>query len=176
MRVRFLPGACAWLLAGVAWMPVLAFAQQGADVPVEAGGATPRTGDGWVDARLPDIDRYAERHHEAFVDELVRYQAVPRAVAEEALQAGVPAGHLYYACAMAQALGRPCREVLSAWRGGGAGEGWADVARSLDPDRSDAARQRVKRGIVHSYARWARPLALDAALRRAFPDHPRSGR
>jgi hypothetical protein len=150
--------------------PPLALAQEAGGAPADDGAPAPAdTGDAWIDARLADIDRYAARHPDAFVDELARYQGAPRALAEEALAAGTPAGHLYYACALAQALGRPCRQVLDAWRSEAA-TGWAVVAARLAPDANAAARERVKRGIVHSYDRWARPVALDAALRRALPD------
>ena len=126
------------------------------------------TGDVWVDAALDDIDDYAARHRDAFVDELVRYQASPRELAEEALTAGTSPGDLYFACAMAQALARPCREVLDARRGDAAA-GWAGIARRVDAQQAGNALARVKRGIVASYDRWARPIKLDASLRRALP-------
>ncbi|TDK24351.1 hypothetical protein E2F46_08680 [Luteimonas aestuarii] len=167
-RARLAAGG--WWVAIALSMLLPAFAQETVE-----GDASPRTGDAWVDTQLPDIDRYAARHPDAFVDELVRYQGAPRLVVEEALQAGMPAGHLYYACALAQAAGRSCRNALDAWPPAG-DEGWAAVAEVLAPDRPGEAQQRVKRGIVESYTRWARPITLDASLRRAFPDHASSGR
>lgn len=171
MRSRLAAGGC-WvaIVLSVLSMLLPALAQETVE-----GDTSPRTGDAWVDAQLPDIDRYAARHPEAFVDELVRYQGAPRAVVEEVLQAGMPAGHVYYACALAQAAGRPCRSALDAWTSVDE-EGWAGVAEVLAPERPGEARQRVKRGIVESYARWARPITLDASLRRAFPEHASSGR
>lgn len=130
--------------------------------------AAPRTGDSWVDDALVDMAAYAGRHRNAFVDELVRYQAAPRALVNEALASNVPAGDVYYACAVAQALGRPCRELLDAATG--SDEGWAARVRAVDGEQSATALARVKRGIVESYRRWARPIALDASLRRDFPD------
>lgn len=129
----------------------------------------PATGDGWIDKQLVDINRYADRHREAFIDELARYQGAPRTLVQDALDDDVAPGDAYYACALAQALGRPCRELLVAWRVD-ASDGWSGVARRLEPERADQARDRVKRGIVESYDRWARPLTLDASLRRALPD------
>lgn len=151
------------LLLSLALMP--AVAQDSPDV------RAPGTGDPWVDAQLADIDRYAARHRDAFIDELARYHAAPRAVVNEALDAGVSPGDAYYACALAQVLGRPCREVLDArYAAPDVEEGWGGVAARLAPERAGDARERVKRGIVGSYDRWARPLTLDPALRRAFPD------
>lgn len=126
------------------------------------------TGDAWVDAALDDIDDYAARHRDPFVDELVRYQASPRTLAEESLSADTTPGDLYFACAMAQALGRPCRELLDARRAD-ASAGWADIARQADAKQAGTALARVKRGIVASYDRWGRPIELDASLRRALP-------
>lgn len=142
-----------------------------------AQGETPRaraTGDAWVDAALDDIDDYAARYPDAFADELVRYQGAPRALPDEALATGATPGDLYFACAMAQALGRPCRELLDARRGD-ASAGWAEIARQVDGKQARDALARVKRGIVASYDRWARPIELDASLRRALPKRKPAG-
>lgn len=134
-----------------------AFAQQPApaDNAALAPPWAPRTGDGWVDDALVDMGPYAARHREAFVDELVRYQDAPRALVEEALAAGTRPGDVYFACAAAQALGRPCRELLET---GAAADGWAGRLRSVDAEAAAAARARVRLGITASYTRWARPL------------------
>lgn len=169
-----LAGLGAWLVALSLWIVLMPASAQDVLAPEElapddADARAPATGDDWIDAQLADVNRYAERYRAAFVDELVRYQAAPRPLVEQALDADVAAGDAYYACALAQAFGRPCREVLDAWRAN-PGDGWDGVARKLEPDRAGAARDRVKRGIVDSYDRWARPLSLDASLRRALPD------
>ena len=124
----------------------------------QAGREPPGTGDAWIDDVLLDIDRYADKHRGAFVDELVRYQAVPRALVEESFSEELAAGDVYYACAMAQALGRPCRELLEARRGAES-ESWATIVRRIDAAQMSTAQRRVKAGLVGSYARWARPLA-----------------
>src|SRR5690606_6224898 len=119
MRIAFAAVLASLALSG----PVLS--QEAADADA------PRTGDAWIDASLVDMAVYAARHREAFIDELVRYQATPRALAEEALSSGLAAGDLYYACAMAQALGRPCREVLQA-RQRDRDADWSDIAGQVD--------------------------------------------
>lgn len=134
-------------------------------VAQEGGAGTewaPRTGDAWLDAALADINAYAARYTDAFADELVRYQSAPRALVEEELAAGTKPGDLYFACAMAQALGRACRELVQAWREDGSG-GWAGVAKRVDPAQATAALRQVRRGVAGSYLRWARPLPPDAA-------------
>jgi len=123
-----------------------------------AGPWEPRTGDAVVDARLADLNGYAARYPEAFIDELVRYFDAPRPLLEDLLDkpATVP-GDLYYACALARVSGRPCRGVLEAWlRGHEAG--WEGIAREVGVVPGDARAKRLRVGMAESYARWERPL------------------
>ena len=118
----------------------------------------PRTGDAVVDARLADVNRYAARYPDAFIDELVRYFDAPRPLLEDLL--GKPAtmpGDLYYACALARVSGRPCRGLLEAGIAGHE-EGWEGIAREVGVVPGDARAKRLRDGIVESYARWGRPL------------------
>ncbi|MCD9027131.1 hypothetical protein LDO26_02740 [Luteimonas sp. BDR2-5] len=144
-------------------------APQIAEVPADAVWA-PRTGDDWLDTWLADMNRYAARHHDAFVDEIVRYQGAPRALVEELLveQRWQPAD-VYLACATALALGRACREVATERRRDAAG-GWDEALARLDAGAGSAPLRRVRQGVVASYDRWARPITLDAQLRRALPE------
>lgn len=122
----------------------------------------PATGDPVVDQRLADINLYAARYPDAFVDELVRYFDAPRALIEELLGDGRhQAGDLYYACALARVSGRPCRGVLEA-RGAAPSDSWEDIARGLGVAPGDARARRLREGMADSYARWARPLPKGA--------------
>ena len=71
-----------------------------------ADAPPPGTGDAWIDVRLDDMDRYAARYREAFVDEIARYLEAPRPVLVEALERGMRPGDLYYACALARERGQ----------------------------------------------------------------------
>lgn len=149
-----------------------AWAQDADDAPAPA--ATPAvwtmaTGDAWLDTWLTDINTYAGRYRGAFIDELVRYQGAPRAFVTELLDAGGRPADVYLACATAQAIGRPCRDVVGEWRFDPAG-GWAEVLARLEAGPDTAPFARVRQGVVSSFDRWARPITLDAALRRASPD------
>ncbi|PBS11997.1 hypothetical protein CMZ82_11970 [Lysobacteraceae bacterium NML93-0792] len=146
---------------------------EGVEPAAEPDVWAPRSGDAWLDTWLADVNLYAERYGAAFADELVRYRGAPRALVEQLVAdpAWQPAD-VYVACALAQALGRTCREVAAAWRRN-PGAGWAALAETLDDERHGEAMARVKRGLVESYDRWARPIRLDAALRRAFPERER---
>src|SRR5262245_20663215 len=76
-------------------------------------GWHPRSGDVWVDTWLGDMNRYGARYPEPFIDEMVRYHDVPRPLVVDLMQTRHWApGDVYFACALASALGRPCRYVV----------------------------------------------------------------
>ena len=167
MSVR--SAATLWLVLLAA--PVLAqpAAETAADDVGQDEGAEQGTGDAWLDHWLADVDVYAARYREAFVDELVRYHEVPRGVVEQQLEAGVQPRDVYLGCATAHVLGRPCREVMAAWRNTPE-QAWSRVLVALEAGGDTDALARIRQGLVASYDRWARPIELDAALRRALPD------
>jgi hypothetical protein len=135
-----------------------------------AFGWNPRTGDAWVDERLADINGYGYRYREAFIDEIVRYHGAPRdLVFELVVDRRWAPGDVYYACALARIVGRPCRYVVDAWNRDH-GQGWGEVAKRLGIEPGSDEFHRLKRGFVPSYDRWNRVVELDAELRRAFPD------
>lgn len=173
MRPLFAAVSLSCLLLATVMCP--ASAQDGA-LPTDAAAAgedavpDPGTGDAWLDTWLEDVDLYAARYRDAFVDEVARYQVAPRALVEQLLdEAGMRAGDVYFACAVGRALGRPCREIAAHWRRARSG-GWVGVLERLGVAQGGEPVVRVKRGLVASYDRWARPIQLDASLRRAFPD------
>ncbi|MGO1541432.1 MAG: hypothetical protein ACTHXB_07355 [Luteimonas sp.] len=128
------------------------------------------TGDAWVDAQLVDIARYGRRHREAFIDELVRYREAPRALVVALLdEQGWEPGEVYFACSLAGVTGRSCRSIAER-RGQPPEASWSALASGLGADAGSEAFGRIKRGIVYSYRRWARPLELDAELEAAFRD------
>lgn len=134
----------------------------------------PRTGDVWVDARLADINRYGGAYREPFIDEMVRYHGAPRDFVTDLLvnQRWSP-GDVYYACTIAQAIGRPCRYVADQWQEH-RGQGWGVVAQRLGIKPGSAEFHRLKKGFVPTYDRWARPIELDAELARAYPNRGKS--
>ncbi|MGY1411170.1 MULTISPECIES: hypothetical protein [unclassified Luteimonas] len=128
-------------------------AQESSDEALEAG-----TGDDWIDARLRDMDAYAARHRDAFIDEIVRYLEAPRPLLDEALTAGgMRPGDVYYACALARASGRACRTLVDAWLDA-AGAGWESVAEQLELELGTKLHPRIREDIGASYRRWARPI------------------
>ena len=119
----------------------------------------PRSGDAWIDRQLADINAYGSRYRGAFVDEIVRYHAAPRDLVEELVnKRNWAPGDVYYACAVAQVIGRPCRAIVDAW-GQSHAEGWEQVAMQAGIAKRPDAMARLKQDITGSYARWGRPLA-----------------
>lgn len=118
----------------------------------------PRTGDAWVDQVLADVNQYGERYHDAFVDEMVRYYGAPREYVDELMdkQHWKP-GDVYYACAIAQIVGRSCRYVAEEWQRDHE-RGWGGLAERMGIKPGSTQFQRLKSGFAPSYERWARPL------------------
>ncbi|WP_119717151.1 hypothetical protein [Cognatilysobacter tabacisoli] len=138
-------------------------------------GWNPRSGDVWVDNTLGDMNRYGSRYRDPFVDELVRYHGAPRDLVTDLLNTRRWApGDVYYACALASALGRPCRYVADYWERNH-GKGWGVVAQELGIKPGSAEFHRLKRGFVPTYDRWSRPITLDADLRDDFPGRGNGG-
>ncbi|UOF14111.1 hypothetical protein IEQ11_20645 [Lysobacter capsici] len=148
---------------------LLGTSAQAQDLPA---GSDPRSGDAWVDVWLGDISRYATRYREPFVDEMVRYYGAPRELVGDLLdQRRWTPGDVYYACAIAQVLGRPCRYVVDEWDREH-GQGWGEVAQRLGVKPGSAEFHRLKRGFVPTYDRWGRPITIDTELHRDFPNRP----
>ena len=131
---------------------------------------SPRTGDVWVDDRLGDINNYGYRYREPFINEMTRYYGAPRdLVFDLVVNRRWAPGDVYYACSLAQIIGRPCRYVVDEWDRNH-GQGWGAVAQRLGIKPGSAEFHRLKRGFVPTYDRWNRPIVLDRDLERDFPN------
>lgn len=137
---------------------LLLLATAGAIAQEPAATWDPRTGDAWTDRALADINQYGNRYGDAFVDELTRYFGAPRALVTQLLveQHWAP-GDVYYACALAQAAGQPCRAVAATWSRDH-DQGWGAIAQGLGISTDSPQFERLKRGVADSYQRWGRPL------------------
>jgi hypothetical protein len=130
---------------------------------------SPRTGDAWVDHQLDDINRYGQRYRDPFIDEMARYYSAPRALVSDLLDRHWTPGDVYYACALAQVAGQPCRSVADAWTRDHAA-GWGVITQRMGIPPGSAEFHRLKRGLVTTYDRWARPIRIDESLHADFPD------
>ncbi|MGV8940618.1 MAG: hypothetical protein ACOH1P_03640 [Lysobacter sp.] len=134
----------------------------------------PRTGDAWVDNWLDDVNRYGSRYRQPFVDEMVRYHGAPRELVDALLaERHWAPGDVYYACAIARIIGRPCRYVVDEWERDHA-QGWGAVAERLGIKPGSAEFHRIKRGFVPTYDRWGRPIRIDEDLYRYYPERAKA--
>ena len=134
----------------------------------------PRSGDVWVDTQLTDMNRYGTSYRDPFIDEMVRYHGAPRDLVTDLLinRRWAP-GDVYYACTIAQVIGRPCGYVVNEWERDH-GQGWGVVAKRMGIKPGSAEFHRLKNGFVPTYDRWARPITLDADLRKHYPNRGKS--
>ena len=130
----------------------------------------PRSGDVWVDTQLADMNRYGTSYRDPFIDEMVRYHGAPRDLVTDLLvnRRWAP-GDVYYACTIAQVIGRPCGYVVNEWERDH-GQGWGVVAKRMGIKPGSAEFHRLKNGFVPTYDRWSRPISLDADLRKHYPN------
>ena len=159
------------LLQPIALAAVLAASVGSAGAQTFSLNWNPRSGDVWVDTQLADMNRYGMQYRDPFIDEMVRYHGAPRDLVTDLLvnQRWAP-GDVYYACTIAQIIGRPCRYVVDDWAVNH-GQGWGAVAKRMGIKPGSAEFHRLKNGFVPTYDRWSRPITLDDDLRRAYPDH-----
>lgn len=137
-------------------------------------GWNPRTGDTWVDNWLDDVNRYGSRYRQPFVDEMVRYYGAPRdLVTGLVAERRWAPGDVYYACAIAQIIGRPCRYVVEEWERDHE-QGWGPVAERLGVKPGSTEFKRLKRGFVPTYDRWGRPIRIDEDLYGYYPERARA--
>nr|WP_272494217.1 hypothetical protein [Stenotrophomonas mori] len=153
------------LLACSALPAVAADEEEGAAFGYVAG-----TGDAWLDRQLADVNLYAERYPEAFVDEVVRYGGARRGYVEALMQRhGWLPGDVWFACFWGQAIGASCREPVQA-RSRHPGDGWRQVVEQLAVAPDNLHWRAVRQALVASYDHWDRPLRLDALLQRQLGD------
>ncbi|GGK07000.1 hypothetical protein [Luteimonas terricola] len=128
-------------------------------------GYNVRTGDVWVDARLGEINDYGRRYRDPFIGEISGHYGAPRSLLVELLDRRhwAPAD-VYYACAIAHALGIPCLDVVREYDRN-PGQGWGAVAKRMGIKPGSDAFHALKRGTVGTYERWGHPVVIDRAVR-----------
>lgn len=116
-------------------------------------GFSPRTGDTWVDARLGDINVFARGNTDGFIDDVVVSYGAPRYLVREYYydRRWAP-GDIYYACALAYQLGRPCLDVLRIYERDH-GQGWGAIAKRLGIKPGSAEFHALKGGVGKGHER-----------------------
>ena len=120
-----------------------------------------RTGDLWVDTRLGEIDDYGRRYRDPFVSEMTGHYGAPRSLVVELLdRRGWAPADVYFACAIAHALGIPCLDVVQRYDRN-PGQGWGNLAKQMGIKPGSPAFHALKNGAVGTYDRWGYPIRID---------------
>lgn len=156
------------LLGVLAALPVTLQAQP---APADAVAAyAPGTGDAWLDRHLADINAYAARYPDAFIDELARYAGARPGYVQALLDThGWKPGDVYFACMWGHVTGNSCREPVRA-RTRQPDAGWKAVVEALQPAPDNLHWRALRHAVVASYDHWDRPITLDALLQRQLGD------
>jgi hypothetical protein len=92
---------------------------------------SPRTGDVWIDSELGYMNDYGRRDRDYFVDDVVGSFGAPRYLVNDLLTTKRwDPGDVYYACALAYQLRRPCADVVRT-REQNRGQGWGVIAQRM---------------------------------------------
>ena len=123
-------------------------------------GYRPRTGDIWIDTHLNDINRYGRMDNDYFINDVVSSFGAPRYFVRDLLvtRRWEPAD-VYYACALAHQLNRPCMDVVRDY-GDDRGQGWGVIAQRMGIKPGSAAFHALKGNLDRS----------DGRYRTRFPD------
>jgi hypothetical protein len=94
-------------------------------------GYRPSTGDIWIDTHLTEVNRYGRLDNDYFIDDVVSSFGAPRYFVRDLLvtRRWEPAD-VYYACALAHQLNRPCMDVVRDY-GDDRGQGWGVIAQRM---------------------------------------------
>lgn len=129
----------------------------------EAAVYAPRVGDSWLDARLVELDALANDDRAGFEDELVSRFGAPRYLVSELLaRHNWVAGDVYFACALAYFVQRPCGDVVREFESRGEGN-WSTVSRKLGLRPGSARFQSLSSGTVASVKALTARAAASAA-------------
>lgn len=144
-------------------------------VQAQTIGYNIHTGDVWVDNRLGEINDYGTRYREPFIDEMAGHYGAPRSLVEDLLGSRHWApGDVYYACALARALGLPCIDVVREYERN-PGQGWGAIAKRYGIKPGSPAFHALKRGAVGTYDRWGYPIVIDRPVHVDWSKHGPGG-
>ena len=155
----------------LAFAVCLALSAIGGTAQAQTVGYNIRTGDVWVDSRLGEINDYGTRYRDPFISELSNNYGAPRPYITELLtvRRWAPAD-VYYACAIAHALHRPCAEIVREYDRN-PGQGWGVMAQRMGIKPGSKAFHELKRGTAATYNRWGYPVVVDRNVRVDWSKH-----
>lgn len=117
-------------------------------------GFNPRSGDVWVDTQLRDVNQYGYANRDYFVEDLVSNYGAPRYLINDLIvtRRWAP-GDVYYACALAYQLHRPCGDVVNMYEHN-RGQGWGVIAQRMGIKPGSAAFFALKGQVGKSNGRF----------------------
>lgn len=140
-------------------------------------GYRPRTGDIWIDTHLTDINRYGRVDRDYFIDDVVSSFGAPRYFVRDLLvtRRWEPAD-VYYACALAHRLNRPCVDIVRDY-GDDRGQGWGVIAKrmGIKPGSAEFHALKGDLGRIDERYRKRHPKSSPATIRHDGPDKPGKG-
>lgn len=109
-----------------------------------AFGFNPRTGDAWMDVQLRDMNVYTRGNTDGFIDDVVISFGAPRQVVREyVVERRWAPGDVYYACALAYQMRKPCLDNLREYDKNN-GKGWGVIAKRMGIKPGSAEFQTLK--------------------------------
>ncbi len=149
LRTAVIVASLGWAIAST--MPVHA----------QTVGYNIRTGDVWVDTRLGEINDYGRRYRDPFVSEMTGHYGAPRSLVLDLLdRRGWAPADVYFACAIARALGIPCLDVVHRHERN-PGQGWGNLAKQMGIKPGSREFHALKNGAIGTYDRWGYPIRAD---------------
>lgn len=117
-------------------------------------GFNPRSGDVWIDTQLRDVNQYGYDDRDYFIDDLVSNFGAPRYLINDLLvtRRWAP-GDVYYACALAYQMHRPCGDVVHMYEQDH-GQGWGVIAQRMGIKPGSAAFFALKGQVGKSHGRF----------------------
>jgi len=92
---------------------------------------SPRTGDVWIDTQLGYVNDYGRMNRAYFVDDVVATFGAPRYLVNDLVTTrGWAPADVYYACALASQVHRPCGDIVNTY-GKDRGQGWGVIAMRM---------------------------------------------
>lgn len=132
------------------------FASLAANVHAEeyAFGFNPRTGDVWMDVQLREMNVYTRDNNEDFINDVAMGFSVPRLLVREyVVERRWAPGDVYYACALAYQVRKPCLDTLREYDKNN-GQGWGVIAKRMGIKPGTAEFQNLKGRVSNSNGKF----------------------
>jgi hypothetical protein len=119
-----------------------------------AFGFNPRTGDAWMDVQLKDMNVYTRGNTDGFINDVSITFGAPRSLIHEyVVDRRWAPGDVYYACALAYQMHRPCLDTLRDYDKNN-GHGWGVIAKRMGIKPGSSEFQALKGRVSNSNGKY----------------------